>query len=402
MTRQHGHPVFIAPDCSEGVSLTKSGEFNEEQLQQLVHDYPEALPINEIDAAFEGVISVCRELNTPAGPIDNFLITPSGLPVIVECKLWRNPQARREVVGQVLDYAKELARWSSADIEREAARRGVPSIIDLVRMRHPEVDEADFHDTLTTSLERGRCLLLILGDGIRGGVEAIFEHLHDQGALQFSFGLVEMPIYDVPGGGQLALPRVLARAPIEVRRVVELPDGLSFAEVDEEDDIEVEEGKSLRRKARREDRQRFWRDFLDVLKLDDPSQPIPTALRRGHITFSLPDTDRTAWLTVYRVLKNGEVGVFLSFRQGSIGERAVELMMDDDGVALIDALGGTARHNVGRKGEPPIDNRAFGDLSDAAIRAEALAWLADRTNTFINVLRPAIRSAVADIEEADG
>lgn len=44
----------------------------------------------------------------------------------------------------------------------------------------------------------------------------------------------------------------------------------------------------------------------------------------------------------------------------------------------------------------------FGDPSDAKIGAKALAWLADRTNTFINVLRPAIRSAVADIEEVDG
>ncbi|EAQ13298.1 hypothetical protein RB2654_09519 [Rhodobacterales bacterium HTCC2654] len=38
-------------------------------------------------------------MNTPAGPIDNFLITLSGLPVIVECKSWRNPQACLEVVG---------------------------------------------------------------------------------------------------------------------------------------------------------------------------------------------------------------------------------------------------------------------------------------------------------------
>jgi hypothetical protein len=105
----------------------------EADLQDLVHKHPEALPIEEIDPSFSGPVSICRELNTPAGPIDNFLVTPSGLPILVECKLWRNPQARREVVGQVLDYAKELARWTSADIEREAARRGVPSVIERVR-----------------------------------------------------------------------------------------------------------------------------------------------------------------------------------------------------------------------------------------------------------------------------
>ena len=31
---------------------------------------------------------------------------------IVECKLWRNPEARRAVVTQVLDYAEEIRTWS--------------------------------------------------------------------------------------------------------------------------------------------------------------------------------------------------------------------------------------------------------------------------------------------------
>ena len=30
--------------------------------------------------------------------------------MLIECKLWRNPEARREVVGQILDYAKVLTR----------------------------------------------------------------------------------------------------------------------------------------------------------------------------------------------------------------------------------------------------------------------------------------------------
>ena len=38
------------------------------------------------------------------------LITPDGNLVLVECKLWRNPQARREVLAQIIDYAKDLIR----------------------------------------------------------------------------------------------------------------------------------------------------------------------------------------------------------------------------------------------------------------------------------------------------
>lgn len=50
-------------------------------------------------------------LPTPSGYVDNLLATPDGDLVLVGCKLWRNPEALREVVGQTLDYAKELSAW---------------------------------------------------------------------------------------------------------------------------------------------------------------------------------------------------------------------------------------------------------------------------------------------------
>jgi hypothetical protein len=96
----------------------------EAEIQALVQAYPACLPIAEIDPTFSGPVPICTELSTPAGQIDNLLVTPSGLPVLVECKLWRNPEARREVVGQILDYAKELSRWSSSKRERGAFRGG--------------------------------------------------------------------------------------------------------------------------------------------------------------------------------------------------------------------------------------------------------------------------------------
>jgi len=96
---------------------------SEAYIQALVHEHPACLPLAEIDAMFSGAVPICTELSTPAGSIDNFMVTPSGLPVLVECKLWRNPDARREIVSQILDYAKELSRWSSSDAQREVSHR---------------------------------------------------------------------------------------------------------------------------------------------------------------------------------------------------------------------------------------------------------------------------------------
>lgn len=126
MSRQHATPVHLADGASRAVKPTSflAGEnaISEAEIQHLVHMHPSMLPIREIDPMFADPIAICRELVTPTGNIDNLLITASGLPVLVECKLWRNPQARREVVGQILDYAKELSRWSSADLQREVSK----------------------------------------------------------------------------------------------------------------------------------------------------------------------------------------------------------------------------------------------------------------------------------------
>src|SRR5215475_8809492 len=105
MERQHSVPVLLSSGGAQPLKhLTErdsGGGVSEAYIRDLVHQHPACLPITEIDAMFSGAVSICKELNTPAGSIDVFMVTPSGLPVLVECKLWRNPEARREVVSQI-------------------------------------------------------------------------------------------------------------------------------------------------------------------------------------------------------------------------------------------------------------------------------------------------------------
>jgi len=106
-------------------------------------------------------------------------------------------------------------------------------LLDMVRAVDPEVDEQQFNDALTANLRRGRFLLLIVGDGIREGVEAIAEYLQLHAGLHFSLGLVELPIYVMPNGDRLVAPRVLARTALVTRNVVAVPDGYSVDEVED-------------------------------------------------------------------------------------------------------------------------------------------------------------------------
>ena len=229
-------PLIVRPDNTslslERVALSgaaPAAAYSEDWLQDLLYRHPQALPVAEIDDSFSGLIPVCREMETPVGPVDVVYVTRSGRPVIVEAKLWRNPEARRKVIGQILDYAKELSRWNYETFDaavRRARRvedRDAPKgLIDLMGFAPDSAEAARFIDALSQSLKRGDLLLLIVGDGIREGVGAITDFLEGHASLHFTFGLVEMAIFQMPDGGQLVQPRVLAQSTIVRRIVVDL------------------------------------------------------------------------------------------------------------------------------------------------------------------------------------
>jgi hypothetical protein len=398
--RQHTTPLLLNDAGCQVLKPTDltSGEgfLLEAKIQELIHTHPTCLPISEIDPAFKSPIPVCRELRTPAGNIDNFMVTASGMPVVVECKLWRNPEGRRKVVGQILDYAKELSRWSSADLQREVHVNTGNSLLNIVRQSDRSVDEVEFNDNLSLNLRKGRFLLLIVGDGIREGVEAITEYLQKHAGLNFSFGLVEMPLYTMPNGGTLVCPRVIARTTNITREVVITPTGYRVENVvtgNDENELDPD------RAAMGDERYAFWEKYLDQLKLDDPEQDVPKPARSGYVKMLLPATNASAWITIYREKLENRVGVMFSSHRNSAGEYAMQVMVD----ALPDLreeLGPTVYVDKKEGRERLADSQKYENLEDPAQRAAAFEWLNERVNTFVNVLRPRVRSAVKDYEES--
>lgn len=207
------------------------GGYDEAWVQNLIAAHPEILPIAAIEPAFAGAKSVCMELRTPAGYIDNVLATDRGDLVLVECKLWRNPQARREVLGQIIDYAKDLARWNFEQLDhavrRAVAPPGATQTESLVeRISSPDgLDEPSLVDAISQNLRRGRFLLLIVGDGIREDVEALASFLQQHAGLHFTLALVELAVFKLPDtDSYLVYPAVVMRTTMIERGVVRLTD----------------------------------------------------------------------------------------------------------------------------------------------------------------------------------
>ena len=151
-------------------SGASSGGVDEATLQDLLFRFPQTLPIAAIDPAYAGAVPVCKELSLPAGYADALYVNHLGSLTLAEFKLWRNPQARREVIGQILDYAKDLASWGYEDLQRQvslAIGKSGNTPYELVRQQFPDLNETEFVDNVTRHLRRGEFLLLIIGDGIR-------------------------------------------------------------------------------------------------------------------------------------------------------------------------------------------------------------------------------------------
>jgi hypothetical protein len=126
-------PFLIQQDAS-GETLYPIGEqegvYHESWLQELLRQHPDILPAAEIEPVFQPLISIGCEVGTATGSIDNLFISPRGYLVLVETKLWRNPQARREVVAQAIDYAASLSKWTYSDLD-EAARAHLKKYEDV-------------------------------------------------------------------------------------------------------------------------------------------------------------------------------------------------------------------------------------------------------------------------------
>jgi hypothetical protein len=240
--RQHGVPIHIdrldatgSARALEAVPLlrgdgTASGH-DEAWLQKLIFRFPQALPVREVDAGYAPLLPVCLELPAGAGYVDNLFVTEDGDLAIVECKLWRNPQARREVIAQIIDYAHAMSGWTYEDLERAVGAgstpdggKAAPRLYDRVLDR-TDLSEADFVDAVQQNLRLGRMLLLVVGDGIREGVETLTGYLQLHAGFHFTLALIEMPVYRLPGDGFVLQPRILARTVSIERGIVRIVGG---------------------------------------------------------------------------------------------------------------------------------------------------------------------------------
>lgn len=207
------------------VSLTETP--GENWLQQVLEQGPELLPLRDIDERIESpLISLGREITTPVGAIDNLFLSRNGYVVLVETKLWRNPEARRQVIAQVIDYAAHVRRWRYTELEQIVHNNGRNAGKTLWELVRPEdMEEQEWIDRVNQNLVHGRMCLIVAGDGIRSEVEALAEVVGGHPDVHFRLALVELRLFRLTDGRYLVVPATIAKTAEIERAVIRVEQG---------------------------------------------------------------------------------------------------------------------------------------------------------------------------------
>ena len=365
---------------------------DEAVLQEVLFRHADILPLGEIDPAYDDSVPVCTELNMRAGYADALYLTPTGRIVLAEFKLWRNPDARREVIGQILDYARVLASWSYDDLEREVRNRTKMSPFDIVSAAHGGVQEQVFVDNVARRLKRGEFLLLIVGDGIREGVEDIVSYVQEHSGLRFNLALIEAAVFRRRAGEDLIIqPRVLARTEL-IRRTVLVRRTI----LEETDDTPIEEHESS---PVEDENERFWRAVLRELSFDDPEPEVPKPTNQPSIYVKVKESAYGGWGISFGAFVNrskSNIGTYLTWRAGfpeeeRVFEEVVGALSSNEELAR--ALDGWERWSIPTGQQRLGFIRRVEFVDGTAIRdfEEAVGWMRDHFNRLVTALHPECR-----------
>jgi len=243
------------------------------------------------------------------------MTTPNGEIVIIETKLWNNPEARRKVIAQILDYAKEIALWTYEDLQREInkkLKRKGNTLYEIACEQYSDFvpTESDFVDSVNRNLSRGKFLLLIVGDGIREGAKRIKEFLSNSGHLSFTLAMIELNLYQSEEIGTLVIPKTIVKT-IEIPKIsVELPLGMRITYKDEtQNRPSVGLSISPDKEQERNFYIGFWEELVNEIVFDDPGQPLPIP-GKGTNLFVYPSDSKKVWISAYFMKSKQEIGVY--------------------------------------------------------------------------------------------
>src|SRR5665648_276245 len=152
-----GGIIYLIQDNGQLTEMTEQEYDSEELLQVLLAQYPNLLSGDQINqVAPRRWLLISREAPIPGEEggsgrwaVDHLFLDQDGIPTLVEVKRSTDTRIRREVIGQMLDYAANaVAYWPvgqlQARLESTCQKQGQEADQVLSEFLEPDADPEEF------------------------------------------------------------------------------------------------------------------------------------------------------------------------------------------------------------------------------------------------------------------
>ncbi len=214
--------IFLLQD-NKLVGLNETQYEVESLLQELLANYPDLLVGSQVDPQSpRRWLHVSREAGIPGEEggtgrwsLDHLFLDQDGIPTLVEVKRSTDTRIRREVVGQMLDYAaNSVAYWPVDRIRLEFERTCDSKEIDpeqaLADFLGDGFDSEAFWQSTNLNLQAGRIRMIFVADVIPLELQRIIEFLNGQ-MTPAQVLAIEVPQYRSSEGLAAFAPRVVGQ-----------------------------------------------------------------------------------------------------------------------------------------------------------------------------------------------
>ena len=149
---------------------------NEAELQSMLHRSTELIPVR---AGEDAPRIFVRECGLPgSGNTDLLGVDSDGNIYVVECKLASNPEIRRKVLGQVMEYAAFLWNMPYEDFDQFFVRRENETLLALMGKKSgADWAAEEFRGQVAKNLKSGTFHLIIAVDRMNNELSQVIRYL---------------------------------------------------------------------------------------------------------------------------------------------------------------------------------------------------------------------------------
>jgi hypothetical protein len=185
--------IFLIQQGGELVEMTEQPYDTEDVLQDLLAKYPNLLAGDQMDPGKpRRWLLVSREMGVPdeedgadRWSLDHLFLDQDAVPTLIEVKRSSDTRIRREVVGQMLDYAANAVIYWPVEAIRarfDQTCQEAGTVVDevLAKFLGPHSEPGEFWQRVKTNLQAGRVRMVFVADEVPRELRRIVEFLNSQ------------------------------------------------------------------------------------------------------------------------------------------------------------------------------------------------------------------------------